>query len=141
MSNYHDRGSRRAMRTVLGLFAGLVLLGTVLASCSTHTTNATSARPKMNYATAELAGNAFISKYEWKHGVIEDETLENFLIHEATLVCTRLGNGYTISNIWDVGVRDGMSSDQSATVIDLAIEVYCPQYSDRLEISAKLPTR
>lgn len=92
-------------------------------------------QPTMNYPTATLAGNAFISKYEWRHGVIEDNAeLEDFLIEEATRACTRLDVNLSLPRAWQAGVDDGMSSDQSATVIELGVEVYCPWHSDKLEV-------
>lgn len=77
----------------------------------------------------------FIRLYEQAQGDVDPDT-EAFLIEEATLSCARLSNGYTLPEVWKVGVRDGMSSDQAATVINTAVLSLCPEVQARLSTEA-----
>lgn len=59
---------------------------------------------------------------------------ELVLIDNAVALCVYLNNEHTIPQAWDYGVTElGMSSDQTAVVIEGAIRTHCPQYEGALQ--------
>ena len=114
------------MKHAIRIVIGTIILGILLGAC----TRADSSMP--NNVKTKLD---FIHLYNQVHGPTDSDTID-FLWKEAELSCARLGNGYSLPDVWEVGVQDGMSSDQSATVINSAVLTFCPQMQARLSDEA-----
>lgn len=139
------------LKRVLYLFISLTtLLVIVIAAVSTrgsHSISMTKPRQldEMRNASASVPAEAssadpgwfgaFILDYEAKHGETSDEVMTQ-LLYSTNSVCGDLVAGNSVPDVWQMLVDHGQSSDQAATVIDLAVKYYCPQYSNKLDREA-----
>ena len=70
---------------------------------------------------------AFVHDYELRHGGVDFDT-ETMLLHGTNASCGDLVAKSNLSQVWQRNVDRDMSSDQSATVIELAVQYYCPEF-------------
>ena len=101
---------------------GLLLVSTVMVLAGCTSLPAAQAEP----AARPTWADDFVQDYEAKHGLVDD-LLSGYLLAGANASCGDLVAGRTLPQVWQSNVDRGMSSDQSATVIDLAIKYYCPE--------------
>ena len=113
---------RYRLRIAGGVAAVLVLIVAVLAAINIRTANASSDPwsdlPKYRW---------FVAQYEARHGTVS-MTKGFELVDNAIQMCDFLDKNPSLPAAFQAGTESGMSSDQAVSVIELGVQVYCPNH-------------